>query len=304
MSETSQARVIAPSAKDDPSAALERIDTLPTIPVVVSRIGELVADPRSNADKLSEVLKSDQSLSAKVLKLANSAYYGIPGGVADVRRAVSFLGFNTLHQLALSVSVLSALSGKDSDVLKLRQLWQHALGCAALAEIIARRIGAPEPGSFFTAGLLHDIGKVALIEVMPQQFLRAVEVARASGILVGEAERAIGIPTHAAAGTRLAERWRFPMALRAAIRHAEHGDPAVRAALPRQVLPYADVVALANTMVRRFSFGDPGDNVTPELDPQLLDHLNLSALALEQLRDELLRTVERSKVLLELAAGP
>ncbi len=282
------------------AAIIERVDSLPTIPLVADRIGQLVNDPRSNVNTISRALASDQSLTAKVLKLANSAYYAIPGGVTDVRRAISFLAFNTLYQLVLSVSVLSVLGGGRGDGVEPRRLWQHSLGCAVLAEVCARKLGFSEPNACFTGGLLHDIGKVALLEIAPDEFQSAVELARNRGLRVGEAAQELGLPSHQRVGSRLAERWRFPMPLRIAIAHERYLPLDSRGAVPRHLTSLVDIVALANLLVRRFQFGDPGDDFVPELDNELLARLNLTGPAVEQLRDDLLREVERSKVLLEL----
>jgi putative nucleotidyltransferase with HDIG domain len=285
------------------TAILDRVDSLPTIPVVADQIAELVNDPNSNAETIARALASDQSLTAKVLKLANSAYYAIPGGVSHVRQAISFLGFNTLYQLVLSVSVLSAFSGRREDGLDPRGLWQHSLGCAALAELCARKLGLSETRACFTGGLLHDIGKVALLEIAPDQFHSAVELARRRGLRVGEAEKEIGLPSHDRVGSRLAERWRFPMPLRIAIAHERYLPLQSRASVPRNLSSLVDVVSLANTIVRRIRFGDPGDDFVPELDREILERLNLTATAAEGLRDQLMREVEKSKVLLDLVNG-
>jgi putative nucleotidyltransferase with HDIG domain len=281
----------------------DKIDSLPTIPVVSQRVGELIHDPRVDARSIATVLRGDQSLTAKILKLANSAYYGIPGGVTDVTRAISFLGFNTLYQLVLSVSVLSLFQSKTSGGFSIRELWKHSLGCAVLAECIAEHLNIPDPNTCFTGGLLHDIGKVALLQVAPDKFFEAVGLARAQSISMDEAERACGLPSHVPIGSRLAERWRFPMTLRVAIAHQHYLTQEARHTLPVNLTPFVDITALANTLCRRFSFGDPGDNMVPELDHALLDRLNMTNAQVDKLRDKLMRAADRSKVILDLMSA-
>jgi len=281
-------------------AIFDRLDGLPTIPIAAQRTADLVNDPRATAEMVAQALSADQSLTAKVLKLANSAYYGIPGGVSDVRHAISFLGFNTISQLVLTVSVISSLTTKGSDALSLRALWLHSLGCATLAEILARRLHLPDPPVIFTGGLLHDIGKVALMQVAPQQFNEAVAVAHAKGIKVQAAEALVGLPQDEVVGKRLAERWRFPMPLRMAIGHHEFLGVDARRSVPRSLGPVVDVTAMANQLVRRMGVGDPGDKLVPDLDPDLLKRLNLSTMAVDTLRGDLMRAIEHSRTLLDL----
>ena len=297
----------SPTLLEGPSPVLsviDRLDGLATIPVTATRVADLVNDPRATADAIAAVLRSDQSLTAKVLKVANSAYYGIPGGVSDVKHAISFLGFNTLHQLVLTVSLIQALTSKGTDALSLRALWLHSLACGALAEIIARRVGAPQPQSLFSCGLLHDIGKVALVQVAGDKFNDAVALARERGIRLQEAEKLVGLPTDELVGARLAERWRFPLALRYAIGHRAFLAGEGRRTVPRNLMTNVDVTALANLLVRRIRIGDPGDNVTPEIDPDILSRLNLGQLDVDSLRDDLLLAIEHSRVLLDLVSNP
>ena len=287
------------------TSLVEKIDALPTIPIIAQRVGELVNDPRADVQSVARALRTDQSLTAKVLKLANSSYYSIPGGVTDVTRAVSFLGFNTLYQLVLSISVLSVLDGRGAQAVKPRELWRHSAAVAALAESLARRLRYAEPEACFTGGLLHDIGKVALLQVAPHDFERASMCAKDLQISLRDAEQRMGLPDHEDVGTRLAQRWRFPMALRVAIGHSRYLQPGeARASLAPQLAALADITALANAIARRMHIGDSGDVLVPELDPDLLKRLNLTALAIEACRDDFLRAVERSKVLMALFEEP
>ena len=150
------------AAEDDPSRLARMLESLPTLPIVALRLGELIHSRRSSVQQVAEVLRADPSLSAKLLRLVNSAYFGIPGGVTDVARAIPFVGFNTIYQLVLSVSVLDTLktpSGLDFDP---RALWLHSLAVASTARVLGEDLHHADPGSLFTAGLLHDMGKIAL----------------------------------------------------------------------------------------------------------------------------------------------
>lgn len=285
----------------DRRRVLDKIEALPTIPLVAQQVGDLVNDPRSDATKIATVLKGDQSLTAKILKLVNSPYYAIPGGVSDIGRAISVIGFNTLHQLVLTVSVFEVLKGPRGDsMLDPKDLWKHALGCGLVSEILAKRINYPQPDTCFTAGLLHDVGKVALLHAAREPFLAAVAHARDSQISLQEAERACGLPQHAQVGAHLARKWRFPQKIAAPIEHAYTIEPRERSGLPHNLHPVVDMVVLANQICRRFAIGNSGEAIVPDVDRKVLDRLGLVGYDVEALRGELMRAIERSKAFREL----
>ena len=188
------------------------LDSLPTLPVVALQIGEVVHSKNASVQRVAEALSTDPATSAKLLRLVNSPYFGIPGGVSDVARAIPFVGFNTLYQLVLSISVLETLGTKHaaSDA---RALWVHSLTVATAARELATEVRFADPGSCFTAGLLHDMGKIALAKVEPRKFEAAYASMRAEAISIEEAERRHGLPAHDKIGSRLAKQWRFPASL-------------------------------------------------------------------------------------------
>src|SRR5262249_5252030 len=195
------------------------MDTLRTLRFVAMKVGELIQDPRTGARQIADLLRQDVSLSAKVLRLANSSYYAVSGGVSDVVRAVNVMGMNALHQLVLSVSVMGALRTPAGSWRAAKPLWLQALGVGPCAEVTARRIRPPDPGLCFTAGLMHDLGKVALANTEPLQFVAAFQDAKRLSEAMIAAERAKGLPTHDLVGVRLAPRWRLPAALSAPSAH-------------------------------------------------------------------------------------
>jgi HD-like signal output (HDOD) protein len=131
--------------------ALRALDGLPTLPVVALRIGEVVHSKNASVQQVADVLRSDPATSAKLLRLVNSPYFGIPGGVSDVARAIPFIGFNTLYQLVLSITVFDTLR-VGVDGIDPRALWTHSLTVATAAREIAQEVRFSDPGACFTAG--------------------------------------------------------------------------------------------------------------------------------------------------------
>src|SRR3954465_411717 len=144
----------------DYSELLAKLQDIPTLPVVAMKVNELIQDPTSSSADIADVLKKDQVLTAKILRLVNSSYYAIPGGVADVQRALAFLGFNTVAQLVLSLSVFSVFGQSESPDFSMLEFWKPALGPAVCSEALAKRLKLAKPEEAFTCGLLHDVGKL------------------------------------------------------------------------------------------------------------------------------------------------
>jgi len=141
----------------------EKIIGLPTLPTVVSKMIELVDNPKTSAQTLTSLISTDQALTAKILKLANSAYYGFPREIISVNLAVVVLGFNTVKDMGLSVSVLDAFkSNQDEGIFEMTKFWEHSICCAIGAKMLARTYGYRITSEAFVAGLLHDVGKVVL----------------------------------------------------------------------------------------------------------------------------------------------
>ncbi|MCP4606290.1 MAG: HDOD domain-containing protein [Proteobacteria bacterium] len=286
--------------RDPVLEALIVISDLPTLPTVALEVASLLDDPRSTPKRITEVMKADQVLTSKVLKLVNSAYYGIPGGVSTVERAIAFLGYNTIFQLLIGVSVLEFSRLGGAAGIDIREFWKHSLGVAVAAEMIGRRIGYKNTEELFSAGLLHDLGKLALAKVARQRFSKAVELAKKDGIQLLNAEKEQGLPTHDKVGMTLAEQWRFPPNLRTAIA-AHHRSHAVRCqTVPNNLRALVDVVVLANILCRRFEIGDGGNPVISDLDDDLVDRLGLLKKDMPQIKGEMTRKVEQSKVFLDL----
>jgi len=288
------------TTRDPVLDALGLVGDLPTLPTVALEVTRLLDDPSSTPRQITEVIKADQAITSKILKLVNSPYYGIRGGVTTVEKAISFLGYNTIFQLLIGVSVLEFSRIGGSQGLDVREFWKHSLGVAVASEVIGVRAGLKEPRELFAAGLLHDLGKLALAKIAKKKFEEAIARARKDGIPLRDAEREMGLPTHDKVGGALAEKWRIPMALRAAIAQHHQSYELRMQSVAKLLQPQVDVVVLADAICRRWEIGDSGDQVIPEIDAALVDRLGLTMTSLDQVKGEIARLVEKSKVFLDL----
>jgi HD-like signal output (HDOD) protein len=152
---------------------IEKLGQLPTLPQVVQKIVSMIDRPETSAEALGRLIEKDQVLSAKVLQLANSPFYGFPARIASVSHAVVVLGLNVVKGLTLGATVFDMMKAAGMD-----ELWRHSLGVAMVAHVLAIRIGQKNPEELFVAGLLHDLGKVVMYVKLPETVLRIAEAAQ------------------------------------------------------------------------------------------------------------------------------
>jgi putative nucleotidyltransferase with HDIG domain len=239
---------------------------LPTLPTVITQLIGLIDNPRTSAKEVAQLISTDQALTAKILKLANSAFYGFPREIATVDLAVVVLGFETVKSLGLSVSVLERFaSGRDDDHLFDRQkFWQHSIACGVGARLLAQKLRYRVPGEAFAAGILHDIGKLILCQYFPEEFSRVLEMAHEEHIYIGHAEEQILGVTHAEVGSWLVEKWNLPRQLVDSVTY--HHAP--RRLKRNAELP--SLIHLADYLCRREKIGDGGGDRRPPVDPAAL----------------------------------
>jgi len=187
---------------------LEKLEEMPTIPVVLAPLLRYLEQPLDTLEvqQVVDLISQDKSLAAQCLHMANSPLYGRWQNVDSIRSAVVALGLQRMRDIAVSCSVLKLIP-KDKAKLDPMVFWEHSLGCALVSRQFARRIGFDDPGKAYLAGLLHDVGIVAELSVLPDEFQVALEVARTERIPLHEAEiRTLGF-SHCDAGKVVAERW-------------------------------------------------------------------------------------------------
>lgn len=259
--------------------AIKRLHELPTLPSSLAQILDAANDPEVSALDLGKFIAADQALSASVLRIVNSAYYGFHRQISSVTTAIVILGFQEVKNLVLAASAIRAFPLEHGGF-DLRDLWRHALAAGMASERASRLSRQPLSNGTFIAGLLHDIGKVALVIFYPEIYGGMLSRPdRDSGSLMEEETAAFGC-THAEIGALLAEQWELPDALIEAIRL--HHDPARAAIEPRlaQSAQVGDYIAYAAGL------GIPakGSRMLPEL---AVNRLGLTAEHIQHVRDKI-----------------
>ena len=159
----------------DPQKIISKIVDLPTLPRTVLRITELVNEPKSSARDLARVITDDQVLTARLLKLVNSSFYGFPQRISTVTGAIVLLGFDAIRNLLLTTSVFDLFANRNRKKKQDQErFWDHSLGCAVGAKVIGNYMRHDKIEELFVSGLLHDIGKIVEMMFLPDEFSRIV----------------------------------------------------------------------------------------------------------------------------------
>ena len=206
----------------DAERVRQRVGTLPSMPTTVLELGRTVRDERCTVDRVLAILTKDPGLTATLLRLANSVMHARDGRVMDLRSAVMRLGFDAIFKLGQSAAIIKSIRG-GAHLDRLR-LWQHSVAVGEVAKGICRLIGQDDLlDQAYLAGLLHDIGKIALDQCFSDDYGPVVE-AMAAGEFCLDAERRILGLDHAQVGAMVAVQWNFPEPLVRAIREHHDGD--------------------------------------------------------------------------------
>jgi HD-like signal output (HDOD) protein len=223
---------------------IKTVDELPPMPQTVIKAREIMADPKAGFKELAELFEADQAIAAKILKLANSPYYGIAGGVASIQKASVVLGQKTLGEL-ITLGGVSGLLGNQLQGygLDAGKLWKHSLAVAFGARCIAGKIDSTLEGNAFTAGLLHDSGKLILNNYVAErwpEFEKALADGHTSFL---QAEKAVLALDHPEIASEVCKAWRIPDEISHAIRYHHHPSQSQGSKLAYMVHA-ADAIAL------------------------------------------------------------
>ena len=195
------------------------VENMPAFPKSVQQILQLTRDVNCSPKDLVQVIDKDPVVTVKVLRVVNSAYYGLPKQITSVSHAVVYLGFNAVKNLALSIAAMGMLPVDHAAGFNSQQYLTHSLATASIAKQLAGRLPETDPMDCFIAGLLHDFGKVVIAQFMPKEFRLALETSQWHEMSLHLALRQVLGVDHAVVGSMLVEKWRFPTDLVDTIRH-------------------------------------------------------------------------------------
>ena len=259
----------ADAAPPGPAAFLNHEIKLPTLPGIFLRINETITRPNSSAFDIANLISKDTSLSARLLKIVNSAFYGFPSKIDNLFRAVSIVGTNQLSTLATGVSLIDAFRKIPSHYMDMKMFWRHSIVCGTVGRILAGYKNIQNTERLFVAGLFHDIGRLLLLQHAPEISCELLRAARQNGHVLYELERERLGFDHATIGGRLLEQWKLPFSLENVVTH--HHDPlASRNPLEPSILNVADI------MTNVVAGGCSSQRLIPRLHEAVWKTINLS----------------------------
>ncbi len=251
---------------------IDNLVTLPTIPAALAKLNTVIEDPDSSAQDIASVVSTDQSIATKVLRISNSTFYGLRTKVSSLAQAVSILGTRVIRNLVLQATTIQSYQHlRNNPDFDIDAFWEHSIRVAVATQIFAKHCkGFPmKPDECYTIGLVHDVGRVVLLDGQPKSFIESVRWAASSGEDSASSENRVFGFNHTHVGELLAQRWKLPTEVAIGIRH-HHSAPDTTdpSKLPAVLVSLADRLAhnLKDNWNREAAAG---------LDPVALDLLKL-----------------------------
>jgi putative nucleotidyltransferase with HDIG domain len=271
---------------------------LPTIPVVATKVMQLIESDRATAEEISKVVSSDPAVAARVLKISNSSFYGRQGTIQNLSNAIVLLGFTTLKSIVVTASVRQVYQPFG---LTEKMLWEHSFGAGLAARMIASKIGGVDQEEAFLAGLFHDIGKVIMNDQDRSKFQMVMERCYNEELLFTDAEKLAYPYTHAEVGSLVIKKWNFPPVLTETV--LQHHDFAFTDLNDMSLLNLTSVVNLADQFCLKLGIGQryPMEDL-PLTGTRAASFLGLEEERILQLLEDFRQTYENDKSSLTAAA--
>ena len=288
----SSAILTEPQSSVNVKEVVKKISTIATLPEVTAKIIETVEDPKSNAASLHKIVSHDPALVTRILKVVNSAFYGLPGQIASIERAIVLLGLNAIKNLAVAASLGQLFKGtKLCEGFTARDLWTHCVAVGVAARDLARNMKVPLADEAFLAGMIHDVGLLVSLQTWPEKLQLACERAKVQGANFCDIERDVLGVDHQQLGAALAENWKFPRSCQMVA--GFHHRPTTLSQDNRLLVT---LVHVADTIVCQAKHGFNLTAVNQRLEEAGLTDVGLDPLLIEMTKNNLPTLVANSSV--------
>jgi HD-like signal output (HDOD) protein len=268
---------------------ISRSENLPVLPQIVNQVLKMADDPNASPTSMEKIIERDPGITAKILRVANSAYYG--GNQApSVGRAISVLGLNTIKSLVIGVAYQQIISTKATCLrFSKLQFWQHSLAVAVGARILGKLKNPVKAEELYAAGMMHDVGLLVLDRFCPAELSRAIALAEEEGMLLHDAEKQILGFDHADVGELLADRWQLPPLMMSVIKHHLRPD--------KEDPNYSLVIYInaANVLANKCGYRNNAPSVAEDIDAAVQEFLDLPDKQYEVIQSVMIQEIEKAE---------
>ncbi len=254
---------------------VEEVDKLVSLPDIYYRLEELIVDPKSTTDSIADLLRSDPDLCARMLRMANSAFYSFPTTIESIERAVSTIGLRQIRELVLVTAVIKAFEGIPSGKVNMASFWEHSVAVAIMSREIAQTAGIPSAQNYYIPGLLHDLGRLVMYLQLPSLMNDLLERRDSSGMPLFQLECEMLSYSHADIGGCLLEFWKLPQSIWEPV--AMHHNPAASG----EFMLTACAIHIADAWVNANHYGSSGSIFELDIDPEALELVGVDMEAVE-----------------------
>ena len=256
---------------------VSEVNKLVSLPNIYYRLELAIESPTATVDDFSLLLSTDTDLCARLLRMANSAFYSFPAKIETIDRAISTIGIRQIRELILMTSVIEAFNGVPIEQVNMRTFWEHSVAVGVLARAMAQYTGLTQPERFYIPGLLHDIGRLVLYLKLPGLMSEIVPLAKELGQPLFEFELEHLDYTHAEIGGRLLELWKVPQSIYEPVfyHHQPHDAS--------EFIQLASATHIADGWVNHEQFGSSGELIAPIIRPEALQLMGIQEIEMEEI---------------------
>lgn len=246
-----------------------KIDEFPTLPTIFSKLQDVMSNPRSNASDVADIISQDQSSASKILKIANAPIFGYKSQIKTITQAVVLLGQKELKNIIITLSIIDAFKGlKSNSYLNPVDLWKYSIATGVLSRNLAEKLGYDDIEEYFLSGILHSIGKLLYLKMLPQIFDRVITYSFDNQVSTKKTEKEIIGMSNNEAAVLLAEHWRLPRYVKKTVGNFEYGK------FDGRTDKFISVVHISAFIVRVMKIGNPAEYELFNLNRSVLNELD------------------------------
>lgn len=267
--------------KDELLKHLLESTKIPSLPIMYGRITDAINNPRSSIADIGNIIKTDTGLTARLLRLANSAYYGSPNEIDNIIKALVIIGTRELRDFVLGTTILSIFKGIPEDLVSMKSFWKHCIACGVAAKILATFRGDANAERLFVVGLLHDVGRLFIFKHLADKSRNLMTKYKSSGQLLFNEEKTFLGFDHAEVGCELLKNWNIPANIQEMVSYHHRPSEAKHYPVETSIIHVADII------VHAIQLGKNGERFVPPLDPQAWSALRLAPSMLPPIIDQM-----------------